>query len=243
MYKDRVSFKGLPYLIILLDAYCPSYVTWGLMGLCIAVFVVQFTSAPVDAQKTILSFGLIPALLNNLVSLPAELHRVPPELTIITSMFLHGGFMHLAGNILFLYIFGDNVEDCMGKLRFIIFYLLCGAAAAYAQTLYHPESTIPMIGASGAISGVLGAYLLVYPRARVLVLIPLGFIMQTIRMPAGVVLVLWFVIQIFSSIGAEPGTPGVAWYAHIGGFIAGCVLIPFFKSRQVPLFQSSNSND
>lgn len=229
----------------------PSYVTWVLMGICIVVFIIQFSSPPAAAQKIILSSGLIPALLNDLASLPAELHQIPPELTIITSMFLHGGLMHLGGNMLYLYIFGNNIEDCMGKglgrgisqvlgmARFIIFYLLCGTAAAYAQTVFSPESTILMVGASGAISGVLGAHLLVYPRANVLVVIPLGFLFPTIRMPAAVVLVLWFALQIFSSLGAEPGTPGVAWYAHIGGFVAGCVLIPIFKSRHVPLFQLS----
>lgn len=217
----------------------PGYVTWTLMALCIGVFALQFSAPQIAAQNLVLSFGLIPAVLNDIALLPAEINKIPAELSIVTSMFLHGGFMHLAGNMLYLFIFGNNIEDCMGKVRFIIFYLLCGTAAAYGQVLYHPESTIPMIGASGAISGVLGAYLLVYPRAKVLVLIPLGFIMQTIRMPAGIVLLIWFGIQIFSSLSAEPGTPGVAWYAHIGGFIAGCVLIPIFKYKSVPLFQAS----
>ena len=214
----------------------PTYVTWALIGLCILIFIAQYSAAPAVTQRIVYSFGLIPAVLNNFASLPLEVHRVAAEFTVLTSMFLHGGFMHLAGNMLYLWIFGNNVEDCMGHVKFLIFYLLCGAAAAYAQVMFNPDSTIPMVGASGAISGVLGAYLLVYPKAHVLVLIPLGFIMQTIRMPAVVVLSIWFAIQIFSSLNAEPGTPGVAWYAHIGGFIAGCVLIPVFKSRHIPFF-------
>ena len=212
------------------------YVTWGLIGLCVTIFIVQYSATPQITQQIIYSYGLIPAVLNNFTSLPEVVFRVEAEMTIITSMFLHGGFMHLAGNMLYLWIFADNVEDCMGHLRFIIFYLLCGVVAAYAQVMFNPDSTIPMVGASGAISGVLGAYLLVYPKANVLVLIPLGFILQTVRLPAIVVLLVWFALQIFSSISAEPGTPGVAWYAHIGGFIAGCVLIPLFKSRRVPFF-------
>ena len=212
------------------------YVTWGLIGLCVTIFIVQYSATPQITQQIIYSYGLIPAVLNNFTSLPEVVFRVEAEMTIITSMFLHGGFMHLAGNMLYLWIFADNVEDCMGHLRFIIFYLLCGVVAAYAQVMFNPDSTIPMVGASGAISGVLGAYLLVYPKANVLVLIPLGFILQTVRLPAIVVLLVWFALQIFSSVSAEPGTPGVAWYAHIGGFIAGCVLIPLFKSRRVPFF-------
>ena len=213
-----------------------SFVTWVLIGLCVLIFVLQYSAAPQITQQIIYSYGLIPAVLNNFASLPEVVYRVDAEFTVFTSMFLHGGFMHLAGNMLYLWIFGDNVEDCMGHVRFTVFYLTCGAVAAYAQVLFNPQSAIPMVGASGAISGVLGAYMLVYPKAKVLVLIPLGFILQTVRLPAMAVLLAWFAVQIFSSISAEPGTPGVAWYAHIGGFVAGCVLIPLFKSRRVPFF-------
>ena len=215
----------------------PTFVTWALIAICVLIFIIQFSAAPPITQQITYSFGLIPAVLNNFASLPGEVHRVSAEMTLLTSMFLHGGFMHLAGNMLYLWIFGNNIEDCMGHVKFILFYVLCGIAAAYAQVFFNPDSTIPMVGASGAISGVLGAYLLVYPKAHVLVLIPLGFIMQTIRLPAVVVLSLWFAIQIISSLNAEPGTPGVAWYAHIGGFVAGCALIPLFKSRHVPFFR------
>src|SRR5688500_16733624 len=139
-------------------------------------------------------------------------------------MFLHGGWMHLIGNMLYLWIFGDNVEDAMGHGRFIVFYLLCGVAAAMAQAIPDPQSVVPMVGASGAISGVLGAYLLLYPHARILVLIPLGIIMQTVRLPAGVVLLIWFGLQFLSSMMASgSGGGGVAFRAHIGGFVAGVV--------------------
>jgi membrane associated rhomboid family serine protease len=157
-------------------------------------------------------------------------------------MFLHGGFMHLAGNMLYLWIFGNNVEDSMGYVRFIIFYLLCGVAAVAGQTLQNPDSQIPMIGASGAISGVLGAYLLLYPHARVLVFIPLGFFSQLIRLPAGWVLGLWFAIQILSSALSNSEGGGVAWFAHIGGFVAGLALIPLFKYNKVKLFQSGHGS-
>jgi membrane associated rhomboid family serine protease len=142
--------------------------------------------------------------------------------------------MHLLGNMLYLWIFGDNVEDSMTRPRYLLFYLLCGLAAVLAQALPDPASTIPMIGASGAISGVLGAYLLLFPRAHVLVAIPLGFVLQTMRLPAGVVLVLWFVLQLVSTLFAG-GQGGVAFRAHIGGFIAGMLLIPLFKRKNVPL--------
>jgi membrane associated rhomboid family serine protease len=166
-------------------------------------------------------------------ALPAELELLPPAATVATSMFLHGGFLHLAGNMLYLWIFGNNVEDAMGHVRFVIFYLLCGVGAALGQVLQDPSSEVPMIGASGAISGVLGAYVLLYPHARVLVLVPLGFMAHMVRMPAGWVLGLWFGIQILSSLGSQGA--GVAWFAHIGGFLVGMALIPVFKYRRVRL--------
>jgi membrane associated rhomboid family serine protease len=167
--------------------------------------------------------------------LPPDLSLVSPWMTIFTSMFMHGGWMHLIGNMLYLWIFGDNVEDAMGHGRFVAFYLLCGAAAVFAQALPEPSSTVPMVGASGAISGVLGAYLLLYPHARVLVVIPFGFYLHPMRIPAGLVLVLWFGLQLLSNLMAQPGQGGVAFRAHIGGFIAGMILIPIFKQRRARL--------
>ncbi len=211
-------------------------VTRAIVIACVLVFLWQMTLGSQAGQAAVYALGVIPAVLLGHESLPAELAVVPPPLTVLTSMFMHGGFMHLLGNMLYLWIFGDNVEDSMGRVRFVAFYLLCGVAAVFAQALPDPASTVPMIGASGAISGVLGAYLLLFPHARVLVGIPLGFVLQTVRMPAGAVLVLWFVLQLLSSVLAgEGGGGGVAFRAHIGGFVAGMLLIPLFKRREVPL--------
>lgn len=186
------------------------------------------------------ALGVIPAVLFDEARLVSELEWVAPALTPITSMFLHGGILHLAGNMLYLWIFGNNIEDAMGHARFIVFYLLCGVAAVFAQALPDTSSTIPMIGASGAISGVLGAYLLLYPHARVLVLIPLGFFLHTMRLKAGIVLGIWFAMQVISSLASGDG-PGVAWNAHIGGFVAGIVLLPIFKRRGVRWLQAGRS--
>ncbi len=212
------------------------------MVLCVFAFLWQVGSGDTGNQRIILGLGMIPAVLFDQVNLPASLILVPAELTLLTSMFLHGGWMHLIGNMLYLWVFGNNVEDAMGHLRFILFYLLCGGFAALGQALMQPASQIPMIGASGAISGVLGAYLLLYPRSRILVVIPLGLLFPLLRIPAGWVLGAWFAIQIFSSLGASAGQGGVAWFAHIGGFIAGMALIPFFKQKDVRLFAAANGS-
>lgn len=212
----------------------PPYVTITLIGICVLVFFWELSLGE-RLQMAVYSLGVIPAVVFGGQSLPPELQVVPPWLSVFTSMFMHSGWMHLIGNMLYLWIFGDNVEDAMGRGRFIVFYLLCGIAAVVAQALPNPDSVIPMIGASGAISGVLGAYLLLYPHARVLVAIPFGFYIHTMRVPAGLVLVLWFVIQLFSSIAAGNQQGGVAFGAHIGGFLAGMALIPLFKRRDISL--------
>lgn len=207
---------------------------------CVLVFLWQSSLGPQLAQAAVYSLGMIPAVLFNKIALPYELETIPAELTILSSMFMHGGFFHLGGNMLYLWIFGNNVEDCMGHLRFIVFYLLCGTAAALTQALITPDSQIPMIGASGAVSGILGAYLLLYPRARVLVAIPIIVFIQTFRIPAMFVLGLWFVMQLLSSAATSPGQGGTAWWAHIGGFVAGMALIPLFKQRHISLFHPMN---
>ena len=170
--------------------------------------------------------------------LPASIAMVPAELTLLTSMFLHGGWWHLLGNMLYLWIFGNNIEDVLGIPLFILFYVLCGIAAAFAQALPDTASEVPMIGASGAISGVLGAYLLLYPHARVLVAVPLGLVITTLRVPAMLVLGLWFALQLLNNLLMDQSGGGVAWGAHVGGFVAGMVLIVLLKGRHVRLFRA-----
>jgi membrane associated rhomboid family serine protease len=184
---------------------------------------------------------MIPARLFGDAELPAGISAVSPSATLFTSMFMHGGLLHLGGNMLFLWIFGDNVEDSMGHVRFLVFYLVCGVAAALAQAWIDPTSTIPVVGASGAISGVLGAYILLHPRATVRTLVILGFFVTVIHIPAMIVLGLWFAMQFFSAFATPVGDGGVAFWAHVGGFIAGVVLVSFFKKRGVGLWQQPRS--
>ncbi len=211
-------------------------VTIALIVSCVLVFLWQVSHPPRVGQALVFVYGMIPAVLTGKATLPPELAVIPPELTVFTSMFMHGGWMHLIGNMLYLWIFGNNVEDSMGHGRFLVFYLLCGVLAALAQTLTDPASEIPMVGASGAISGVLGAYLLLYPHARVLVAFPIGFYLWTEYLPAGLVLGLWFIFQLLSSAFTDTSGGGVAFMAHIGGFVAGMALIPLFKHPQVRFF-------
>ena len=160
-----------------------------------------------------------------------------PRLTLLTSTFMHGGWLHVAGNMLFLWIFGDNVEDAMGHLAYLVFYLFVAVLSGLAQVVVTPDSTVPAVGASGAIAGVMAAYLILYPRATVHVLIPIIIIPWFTHLPAVVLMVLWFAIQVFSGLGefgarATGGEGGVAWFAHIGGFVAGLVLVWFFRTRR-----------
>ena len=199
-------------------------ITYALIAICVIVFLWQLSLGP-NVKEAIYALGVIPASLLQGALLPQELRWVSPEMTVITSMFLHGGFMHLIGNMLYLWVFGDNIEDILGKPVFIIFYAICGIAAALSQALPDPSSTIPMIGASGAISGVLGAYMVFFPKESIRVAIPFGFFLQILKLPAYVVLLFWFVLQLIN--GALSGSEGgVAFGAHIGGFIAGVILAP-----------------
>jgi membrane associated rhomboid family serine protease len=207
-------------------------VNYTLIGLCVATFLWQLLLGPEGGARAVYKLGVIPAVLLRDAELPPELGAVPPVLSILTSMFLHGGWMHLIGNMLYLWIFGDNIEEAMGRIRYLLFYVICGAVAALSQALPDTSSQIPMIGASGAISGVLGAYLMLFPHAKVLTLIPLGLATQVVRIKAIWVLLLWFVLQLVSNLGA--GASGVAFSAHIGGFVAGAALIGLFKHRWVP---------
>jgi membrane associated rhomboid family serine protease len=152
---------------------------------------------------------------------------------VVTSMFLHGSWMHLLGNMWFLWLFGNNIEDSMTRPRFVAFYLLTGLAAAMAQVLANPDSAVPMVGASGAISGVMGAYLVLFPRVRVFTMVPLGFFLHSMALPAWVMLIYWAFLQVLggvTSLGSE-GTGGVAFWAHLGGFVAGVVLVKVFERR------------
>jgi membrane associated rhomboid family serine protease len=201
----------------------PPVVTVTLIVICVAVFLWQTSLPPPGQEAAVLGYGMIPAVLLGEATLAPELVRVPPAATLVTSMFLHGGWGHLLGNMLYLWIFANNIEDRLGHVRFALFYLAVGLAAAAAQILPDPASPVPMIGASGAISGVLGAYMLLFPHARVLVLIPLGF-MFLHRIRAVWLLGIWFAMQILSASFGSATAGGVAWWAHIGGFIAGFVL-------------------
>ncbi len=197
---------------------------------CVAVFLLQKIIS-IDADNTLtLSYGMIPAVLFDHRSLAEELIRVPAEFTLLTSLFLHGGWMHLVSNLLYLWIFGDNVEDSMGHIRFLLFYLACGLAASFTHALVEPTSSVPLIGASGAIAGILGAYLMLHPRVKVLVLVFKGI---PLRLPAYLIIGFWVGLQIFNVINGSPGN--TAWWAHIGGFVCGMLLIPLFKYRSVPL--------
>lgn len=206
-------------------------VTWALLAANVAVFGLQLAMGE-RAGDFIWRYAVVPA---DLTSGPAG---IPEQvlLTPITSMFLHGGLMHLAGNMLYLHIFGNNVEEAMGHVRFLLFYLACGTLAALGHVLAAPLSQVPVVGASGAISGVLAAYLLLFPKARVLTLVPLGFFIQMVRLPAVFLLGIWIVVQIVSGLASGPGGGGVAWFAHVGGFVAGLVLVGPFKRRGVPFW-------
>jgi membrane associated rhomboid family serine protease len=208
-------------------------VTLVLIGVNAYAFFKLFWLGSYAGQRYIMYYGLIPCSVTGHCQVTGR--AFSPEVTLLTSMFVHAGFFHLAGNMVYLWIFGNNVEDAMGKVRFVVFYLVCGLGAACTQILVGPDSRIPMVGASGAVSGVLGAYLLLFPHARVLTLIPIFFFVQLVEIRAVVVLGFWIVIQLLNGLltfSHDGG--GVAWFAHIGGFAAGCILIGFFKRRTVP---------
>ena len=222
--------------------YSKPVITYAILGICVLVFILQISSTSYQSGKLFYSYGLIPAVLTGHKQLPAEIAMIAPELTLITSMFMHGGFMHLIGNMLYLWIFADNIEDELGPVKFICFYLLSGIAAALTQVFLNTESTIPMIGASGAIGGVLGAYIVNHPKAKVIVLIPLGFFSQIVKIPALYVLGFWFILQFINSSLSSSEGGGVAYGAHIGGFVFGVVAILFFNKKNKPLHKTPKKN-
>lgn len=234
-YRDENDTLRTPVITLLIIA--ANVTVW---------LIVQGAGTPMALARSVCNFGLIAGELTGraapgttfplgpgLACLTGEGHAVGH---LLTSMFLHGSWMHLIGNMWFFWIFGNNIEDSMTRPRFVVFYLLSGLAAAAAQIVSNPASVAPMIGASGAISGVMGAYLVLYPRVRVYTLVPLGFFLTSIALPAWSMLLYWMAIQVISGLVSLSGSSmgGVAFFAHIGGFVAGLVLIkPFAKSGSV----------
>lgn len=206
-------------------------ITVTLIILNIAVFVYELTLGKMGGEAFLASFALVPKRLFSPDAMTGG--TVPVTATLVTSLFMHGGLLHIGGNMLYLWIFGNNVEDATGRARFFVFYVLCGILAATAHAFMNRSSLTPMIGASGAVSGVLGAYLLLYPRARVVMLVLFGFYIRTIEVPAMIVLGFWFALQSLSALLSGGAGQGVAWYAHIAGFVAGMLLIGLFKRREV----------
>ena len=226
------------------------YVTYVIIALNLVIFLFQLSMNPRAEYEFNLSYGLIPAKilgvdnatiisdhelnLQRITRRPIRLDAQPhsPFITIFTSMFMHGGIGHLLFNMLFLWIFGDNVESGLGHRRFALFFLFCGIGAGLAQIILNIHSTIPMIGASGAIAGILGAYMFRYPRAKIHVFVFLLFFITTIRVPAFVVLGIWFLNQLTNGMGALGinTTGGIAWFAHIGGFLTGILLDRIFRT-------------
>ncbi len=205
--------------------------TLALIGANVFLFFYEVSLPPHLRQELLMRRGLVPAVVTHPPDLgPRAL--APGVASFFSSMFLHGNLIHLGGNMLFLWIFGKKVEEAMRHLRFLLFYLVCGLAAASTQIAAGPDSLIPMIGASGAIAGVLGAYILLFPRARILTVIPVFIFLHFVRLPAFIVLGLWFLFQFLSSLASDPSMGGVAWYAHVGGFVAGMVLAGFFLPRR-----------
>ena len=211
------------------------YVTYGLIAACLFVFIYQLSLSEYATKIFWTTYGTIPAAVfgNGPWAFAPEVAPVPPWGTLFSSMYLHAGFMHIIANMLFLWVLGDNVEDSLGHVRYLCFYSICGIIAALAHSISDPVSHIPMIGASGAVSGVIGAYLVLHPRAPIRVLL-LIFI---IWLPAWVVLGFWIGYQIFCTITATDG--GVAWWAHIAGFFFGAVMIIFMRRRGTPIFDQN----
>ena len=212
-------------------------VTTALIGACSVVFLWQLGLDESASEDASLSYGMVPAVLFGYAELPASLRAVPPPVTLITSMFLHGGVLHLLGNMLYLWIFGKGVETALGPLRYLVFYLICGAAAALTQALTDPTAEVPMIGASGAIAGMLGAYLVLHPRANVVVLVWILIFVRLISVPAVILLGIWFGLQLLSAVSMDLGEPGVAFWAHVGGFVVGMGLVLVVRPRDVVLMQ------
>jgi len=216
-YKDDNPIHIIPFATILI------------IGLNVLVFVWQFTSGQ-DSRSIVYSYGAIP---HNIISFESS-QPISPALTIFTSMFMHGGLFHLTLNMLYFWIFGNNIEERLGHIRFVLFYLFCGVVAAFSHAVLNPGSNIPMIGASGAVAGMLGAYILLFPAAKVHTIVFLGFYVTVIKIPALIVIGFWAIIQVISGLIAQGGVEqgGIAFFAHIGGFLAGLFTIKLWQPRR-----------
>jgi membrane associated rhomboid family serine protease len=206
-------------------------ISWVIILICVFIFLKYVFEENYIKEQIFISFGMIPALLFGFSELSPSLKVLHPFVTIITSMFIHGGWMHLIGNMTYLYIFGDNIEEVLGKIKFIIFYLTTGSCAALSQAFLDPSSTIPMVGASGAIAGILGAYIIIFPKANIRVFFWFIIFFKIIKIRAVFVLGFWIIIQLISFSGSDVNSGGVAYAAHIGGFISGVILIYFLKRK------------
>jgi membrane associated rhomboid family serine protease len=216
--RDESSSSAVPIVTILLIATN------------VAVFMYQAFFGPRGFEPYVLGLGLVPAALTGAGSLTFPEPLIPAPFTLVTSIFMHGGFGHILMNMWFLWIFGDNIEHALGSVRFVIFYLLCGVLASLAHVALHPASPVPLVGASGAIAGVLGGYFLLYPFHRISTLIFIVFFVRVVPIPAFFFLGFWFLIQVLQT----PATGPVAWWAHIGGFVTGLIFVGTFLRRQRP---------
>ncbi|MBA4348992.1 MAG: rhomboid family intramembrane serine protease [Thermodesulfovibrio sp.] len=215
-FKDDNPTRTLPVITI------------SLIAINCLVYIWEFMS-PLGEARIAYFYGAVP---HNLITMETS-QPIHPVTSIFTSMFLHGGIFHLAGNMLYLWIFGDNIEDSLGHARFLLFYLFSGIAAVYIHSVSDPGSTIPMIGASGAVSGVLGAYMLLFPRARVYTLLFFGFFWQIVRIPSIIIIGFWAVLQLISGMASKSlHQGGIAWFAHIGGFLTGLLTIKLWLATK-----------
>ena len=212
----------------------PPLVTWTLIGMSIGAFLWQLGE---DPDVVAYRFGMVPAVLFGYRELPPGIAIIPPWATLLTSMFLHAGWLHIGSNLLFLWIFGNNVEDLLGRPRYLLLYLVSGVSAALVQALSASHSGVPMIGASGAVAGILGAYLVTYPRANVHCFVWLVIFFWITAVPAWILLGLWFAMQLVSGLASSPAAPGVAFWAHVGGFASGILLYLLLRPRRVVLLQ------